>query len=65
MRSMTGAPEQVMKLFIEYTMVLACTLAAAVLVAFGEPARADLLVADAASSADELFMSTQVCLREE
>lgn len=64
---MMGAPEQVMKLFIEYTMVLACTLAAAVLVAFGEPARADLRVADAAVTADELLdsLAPQACLLEE
>ncbi len=50
-----------MKLFLEYTAVLACTLAAAALVAFGEPAQADLLMAQAASA--EEWPGAASCLR--
>lgn len=51
-----------MKLFLEYTVVLAGTLAAAALVAFGEPARADLLMVQAASTSEE-WLNTSSCLR--
>ncbi len=51
-----------MKLFIEYTMILAGTLAAAVLVAFGEPAQADLLMAQAATTATDA-QDVAACLR--
>jgi hypothetical protein len=51
-----------MKLFFEYTVVLAGTLAAAALVAFGEPAQADLLMAQAASTS-EAWLGASSCLR--
>jgi len=51
-----------MKLVLEYTVILAGTLGAAVLVAFGEPAQADLLMAHAAS-APETLLGTVSCLR--
>lgn len=50
-----------MKLLIEYTVVLASTLAAATLVAFGEPAQADLLMVQAASAED--WLGAVSCLR--
>lgn len=50
-----------MKLFVEYAMLLAGTLAVAVLVAFGEPAQADLRVVDAASAAQTLFDEDKAC----
>ncbi|MBP6406945.1 MAG: hypothetical protein LCH79_04290 [Proteobacteria bacterium] len=51
-----------MKLFFEYTVILAGTLAAAALVAFGEPAQADLLMAQAATSAED-WLGVAACLR--
>ncbi len=53
--------ECLMKLFVEYTAVLAGTLLAAALVAFGEPAQADLRMAQAASA--EEWLDTASCLR--
>lgn len=51
-----------MKLVFEYAAVLAGTLAAAVLVAFGEPAQADLRMAQAATAAED-WLGAASCRR--